>query len=56
MALTETVIYDTAVHMFQYHAIKLEEITSCMKLNIKENVRVYHSPPPRSPSLFKNYF
>jgi predicted small metal-binding protein len=52
----ETAVYNTAVHMFEYHAIKLEEMTACMKLKIKENVRVYHSPSPKSPSSFKNYF
>jgi predicted small metal-binding protein len=35
----ETTVYNVAVHMFEYHAIKLEEMTSCMKLKIKENVR-----------------
>jgi len=52
----ETVIYNTAVHMFEYHAIKLEEMTTCMKLKIKENIRLHHSPSPTSPSSFKSHF
>jgi predicted small metal-binding protein len=28
----------TTVHMFEYHAISPEEMTTCMKLKIKENV------------------
>lgn len=54
--IKETTVYNTAVHMFEYHAIKLEEMTTCMKLKIKDNVRVYHSPSPTSPSSFKNNF
>jgi predicted small metal-binding protein len=52
----ETVIYNTAVHMFERHAIKLEEMTSCMKLKIKANVRLHNSPLPKSPGLFKSHF
>jgi predicted small metal-binding protein len=38
-ANTEKSIMDkTTVHMFEYHAINPEEMTTCMKLKIKENV------------------
>lgn len=52
----ETVIYNTAVHMFEYHAIKLEEMTKCMKLKIKKNIRLYHSPPRESQLTYNNHF
>ena len=32
------VIDKTIVHMFEFHAIKLEEMDTCMKLKIRENV------------------
>ena len=32
------VIDKTIVHKFEFHAIKLEEMTTCMKLKIRENV------------------
>ena len=38
------------MHMFEYHAIKSDEMTSCIRLKITENTNVHHSPLPRSPS------
>jgi len=54
----ETVIDDTIIHMFENHAIKPEEMTTCMRLKITENVRVciHHSPLLRSPSSYNNHF
>ena len=42
----ETVIDDTILHMSENHAIKPEEMTTCMRLKITENVRVcvHHFP------------
>jgi predicted small metal-binding protein len=34
----KSVVDKTTMHMFEYHAIKPEEMTTCMKLKIKENV------------------
>jgi predicted small metal-binding protein len=28
----------TIIHMFEYHAINPEEMTTCMKLKVKENI------------------
>jgi hypothetical protein len=43
---------NTIMHMFEYHAINPEEMTTCMKLKIKENVNtspsssdIYEFPP-----------
>jgi predicted small metal-binding protein len=33
----------TMVHMLEYHAINLEEMTTCMKLKIRENVHIWQS-------------
>ena len=44
----ERVIFNTIVHMLEYHAIKPEEMITCMKLKILESIRVLHSPPPES--------
>jgi predicted small metal-binding protein len=52
----ERVIYNTILHMLEYHAIKPEEMTSCMKLKILENIRVHHPPLPTSPSSYNNDF
>ena len=30
---------ETVRHMFEHHAINPEEMTSCMKMKIRENVR-----------------
>ena len=52
----ERVVYDTILHMLEYHAIKPEEMTACMKLKILENIRVHHSPLPAGPSSYNNHF
>ena len=46
----ERVIDIIIMHMFEYHAIKSDEMTSCIRLKITENTNVHHSPLPRSPS------
>jgi predicted small metal-binding protein len=46
----ETAIDNTILHMYEYHAISQEEMTTCMRLKIIENVHVHHSPLPASPS------
>jgi hypothetical protein len=38
------------MHMFEYRAIKSDEISSGIRLKIAENTIVHHSPLPRSPS------
>jgi predicted small metal-binding protein len=54
----ETTIENTILHMSEYHAISPEEMTTCMRLKIKENihVRVYPSPPPQSQLAYNNHF
>jgi predicted small metal-binding protein len=52
----ERVVYNTILHMLEYHAIKPGEMTACMKLKILENIRVHHSPLPRSSSSLNNHF
>jgi predicted small metal-binding protein len=52
----ERVIYNTILHMLEYHAIKPEEMTACMKLKILEYIRVHHPPLPTSPSSYNNHF
>ena len=52
----ENIIYNTILHMFEYHAIKPNEMTTGMGLKIMENVRTTHSPPPESPSWYNNHF
>lgn len=46
----ENIIYNTILHMFEYYAIKPNEMTTGMGLKIMENVHTTHSPPPESPS------
>ena len=46
----ENVIYNTILHIFEYHAIEPNEMTIGMGLKIMENVHAIHSPPPESPS------
>jgi predicted small metal-binding protein len=43
----ESVIGNTILHMYEYHAIEPEEMTTCMKLKIKENVRPALLPYPQ---------
>jgi predicted small metal-binding protein len=52
----ERVIDNTIMHMFEYHAIEPDEMTTCMKMKIKGNPRVHHSPLPRSPSSLNSHF
>lgn len=53
----ERVVYNTILHMLEYHAIKPEEMTACMKLKILENIHVHHhSPLPAGPSSYNNHF
>jgi predicted acyltransferase (DUF342 family) len=51
-----TVIDNTILHIFENHAIKPEEMTTCMKLKIIENVWVRESPLPISSSSYNNHF
>jgi predicted small metal-binding protein len=50
----ETVFQNIILHMFEYHAIKQNEMTTCMRLKIIDNVHVHHSPPPRSQLVYNN--
>jgi predicted small metal-binding protein len=47
---------DSAItHMLEYHAIRPEEMTTCMRLKIMENMRIYYhstSSPPWSASVY----
>ena len=44
----EKVANETFLHMFEHHAINPEEMTTSMRMKIKENVSIHHSPPPQS--------
>ncbi len=52
----EIVTYNTIAHMLEFHAIKPEEMTTCMKMKILENIRVHHSPPPESQLAYNSHF
>jgi predicted small metal-binding protein len=52
----EIVVYNTILHMLEYHAIKPEEMTTCMKLKILESIRVHRSPPLTSLSSYNSHF
>ena len=52
----ENVVESTMIHMFEHHAIQPEEMTACMKVKIKENMRVRHSPPPIDQLAYNNPF
>ena len=52
----ETVIYNTILHMLEYHAVKPDEMTTCMKLKMLENIRVRLSPPPQSQLAYNRHF
>jgi predicted small metal-binding protein len=52
----EVVTYNTILHMLEYHAIKPEEMTSCMKLKILENIHVHHPPPPENQLAYNSHF
>jgi predicted small metal-binding protein len=40
----EKIMENMILHMFENHAISPDEMTTCMRLKITENVRVHHSP------------
>ena len=50
----ETVTYNTILHMLEYHAIKPEEMTTCMKIKVLDSIRIHHSPPLTSHSSYNN--
>jgi hypothetical protein len=50
------VTYNAILHMLEYHAIKPEEMTSCMKLKILESISIHQSPLPESSSSYINHF
>ena len=50
----ETVFQNTILHMFEYHAIKQNEMTTSMKLKIMENMHVHLSPPLESQLAYNN--
>jgi predicted small metal-binding protein len=52
----ETVIDSTILHIFENHAIKPKEMTTCMKLKIIENVWGRQSPPPTGSSSYNSHF
>ena len=52
----ETVIDNTILHVLEAHAIRPEEMTTCMRLKIIENVWIYQSPPPQSQQGYKSQF
>ena len=53
----DKVTHNTIIHMFEYHAIKPEEMTTCMRLKIKENMHIQQRlPPPESQLAFSNQF
>jgi predicted small metal-binding protein len=37
----ETVVDETFIHMFEYHAINPNEMTASMRLKIKENMQIH---------------
>jgi predicted small metal-binding protein len=50
------VIETTILHMFENHAIKPEEMTTCMKLKIKENIHTHTAPSIRGQLENNNHF
>lgn len=50
----ENVIDNTIPHMFEYHAILPQEMTTCMKLQIEGNMHIRF--PHASPILFNNQY
>lgn len=49
------VIETTFLHMFENHAIEPEEMTTCMKLKIKENIRAHPTSPIRHKLEYNNH-
>ncbi|MPZ06836.1 MAG: DUF1059 domain-containing protein [Nitrososphaeraceae archaeon] len=52
----EKVIDNTIIHMLEYHAIKPEEMTMCMRLKIKESMHIQPLSPTGSQLAYKNHF
>jgi predicted small metal-binding protein len=52
----ENVFDNTILHMFEYHANKPDEMTTCTRLKIKDNIHAHHSPPPQSQLAYNNHF
>jgi predicted small metal-binding protein len=52
----EQVIETTILHMFENHAIKPEEMTTCMKLKIKENIHAHPALSIRGQLENNNHF
>lgn len=52
----ETVADNTILHLLEYHAINPNEMTTCMKSKIIENVRVHYPPLPTSHRSYNNHF
>ena len=52
----ENVIYNTILHMFEYHAIEPNEMTTGMRLKIKENMHIQQRPPTESQLALNNQF
>ena len=52
----ERAIYNTILYMLDYHAIKPEEMITCMKLKILDSIRVHHSPSPESQLSYNSHF
>jgi predicted small metal-binding protein len=51
----EKVVDSTILHMFECHAIRPEEMTACMRLKIKENICIPHSPPLNGQLVYNNH-
>jgi predicted small metal-binding protein len=49
------VIETTILHMFENHAINPEEMTTCMKLKIKENIRAHPTSSIRHQLEYNNH-
>ncbi|MGC1134219.1 MAG: hypothetical protein WA941_15440 [Nitrososphaeraceae archaeon] len=43
------------LHMFEYRAIN-KQMTTCMRLKIRENIHIQHPPPPQGQLAYKNHF
>ena len=52
----ETVADNTILHLLEHHAINSNEMTTCMRLKIIDNVRVRHPPLPTSQRSYNNHF
>jgi hypothetical protein len=52
----KTATYNTILHLFEEHAIAQEEMTTCMKVKIIDNLCVLHPPLPTSHSSYKSHF